>query len=320
MINLIVVILFLNFLMTIILFLKIYKKNDSSVNLHKPSKEKKSIEEYYLETIKKSKDEERLIVAQHCFNRLPNSFNILEILWEIINKELENEKDPIIQRQILVEMDNYIIRYRNLCEIANINKSNNLSTEIDKWSKKVLASLSAQEIESFKATLIGLESKITKLVKSKNEDKKLIDEIQKIDSAIDKKRIENFPELNNKYHELSSTLTDFFNKIDSQQNNSMDFSEKKYNEDAIACHKEAFEKFDSDTGLLEENNYKRGERLNELVSLLGGWENRYLLSSTLTYTATIYNAIFSKLKNNAQLEITKLMVEANRKEINKKKL
>ena len=320
MINLIVVILFLNFLITIILFLKIYKKNDFSVNPHKPSNEKKSIEEYYLETIKKSKDEERLFVTQHCFNRLPNSFNILEILWKIINKELENEIDPIIQRQILVEMDNYIIRYRNQCEIANINKSNNISTEIDNWSKKVLASLSKQEIESFNATLIGLESKITKLVKSKNEDKKLIDEIQRIDSAIDKNRLENFPELNNKYHELSSTLTDFFKKIDFQQNNNIDSSEKKYNKDAIACHKKAFEMFDKDTGFWKEDNFKTGKRLKELVNLLGGWDNRYLLSSTLTYTSTIYNAIFSKLKNNAQLEITKLMVEANRKEINKKKL
>ena len=311
--------LFLNLTIAVALLVKIYKKNDSFVNLPQSSKDNKSIEKCYLSTIKKSMDEEHLFIAQHCFNRLPSSFNLLNKLWELINKELENEKDPIIQRQILVEMDNYLTRYRNQCEIADINKSNDISTEIDNWSKKVLSSLSALENESFNATIMGLESKITKLVKSNNEDKQIIEEIQKIDSAIDKNRLENFPELNDKYQELSTRLTEYFTKIDLQKNNNLGTSEKKYNNDAIDCHKKAYEKFDSDTIMFKGNNFKKGKQLNELVNLLGGWENRYLLSSTLIYTSTIYNAIFSKLKNNAQLEISKLMVEANRRELNKEK-
>jgi flagellar biosynthesis chaperone FliJ len=310
--------LFLNLIIAIVLLLKIYKRKNTPENYCQPSNDKKSIEDNYLSTIKKSNDTEQLFIAQHCFNRLPGSFNLLKKLWELVNKELEDENDPIYQRQMLVEMDNYISKYSNQCEISNVNKSNDINIEIDNWSKKIMSSLSAQEIESYNVTINGLESKITKLVKSNNEDKQIIEEIQKIDSAIDKKRLENFPELNSKYQELSQILTAYFSKIDLQQNNNLGASEKSYNKDAIACHKEAYEKFDSDTGLLKENDYKKGNRLHELVDLLGGWENRYLLHSTLTYTSTIYNAIFSKLKNDAQLEITKLMIEANRKEINKK--
>ncbi len=276
-------------------------------------KKQMEAEQDYLIAINMSSDSNRVNIIRHCFNRLPSSFALLEKLWAVQKKQLEEIDDAQYRREIIRDMNNAVTLYRQSCLIAYIDKADSIVESLEKHSESVMKDLRNKEKNGLLALIKQLQVCVKKL-ESNSNDKTAIADIESIDAAIDKVRLNTFVDLSKKYKLATEKLLSIFqsdSKGGAKKND--DKKEKQYNLNAIANHKDALAKFNKDNEFMEENNFKKGLKLDELVSLLGSWDLRYLYPSTISYTNNVYNHIFSKLKPDSQLKITELMVKMNKK-------
>lgn len=267
------------------------------------------LESSYVELINNASPEMTFLTIQHCFNRLPGSFVLLKKLWEHIDARLNSENiDPIIQRQLVQVMDDAIEFFEAKCNIKMVYLAEPLRYALNERSEKILKSLADLEKRRFDSAINLVSQKLHMLKNADAKDKdKVIEDLQKIDATIDRDRLEKYPEINSKYSSLSEQLVDYFNTTKSTEE---DIATKNYNKRCIDSHQKAYDLFDANTGLFEENDYKNGKKLDNLVALMAGWDNRILLPATIVYTSMIYGSIFSKMKNKAQLRMTESMIKA----------
>ena len=275
------------------------------------SKVKKNQIRNLISFIDKTVKEKRYNVAKQCFNREPASFDLLCLLWELHKETLSDPLPSIIQRDMVQDMTAAIVHYKQTCDIEDIEKPNSISEELEQHSLEVLEKLRKESRDLVKRQLVRIQEYVVMLRKDP-ENKDVLRELEKLDNSLNKDLIEQTPELQAKYHQISEKLMSIFTQQEEDKED-LEKKEKNYNLKAIMNHKKALEMFEADTGFFEENNYKKGNGLCDLVKLIGGWDNRHLLPSTISYTNTIYGTIFSKLKKGAQLSITKKMVLEEKK-------
>jgi len=269
------------------------------------------IEKKYMESIENAHEDDKSTLIRHCFNRLPSSYNLLYFLWENQKVLIENASSTIMRRNLVIDMNNAVTLYRGKCNIEDLNKADYFFDELEKISDGLLVKLRNEQRDNVESQIKQLEENIERLSNDKNNEE-IIKDLERLDNSLDKEFIESLPTLKARYKNCSESLISLFS-TDTSSDEEDSEKEKKYNFNAIDSYKKALQLFEEDTGLLEENNFKKGIGLARLVELIGGWDNRYLLPSTMSYTNTIYGMIFSKLKKEAQLNMTKLMVKEKKK-------
>ena len=286
-----------------------YRKSESkSSSNREPKKNRIS---HFLGLIKKANGSIKYDLAKHCFNREPASYDLLCVLWELHKEAIAESMPNILQRDMIQDMSNAIVLYRQMCDIEDIEKTNSISEELEQLSSEVLKRLKMESRDLLKRQLTHLQA-LTEALSSDSENKDILKELEKLDNSLNKDLIETVPELQKEYRKVSDKLLLIFTQEGDDQEDTAK-KEQAYNLKAINKHKKALELFEADTGFLEENNFKKGTGLSTLVGMIGGWDNRYLLPSTISYANTIYGTIFSKLKKEAQLSITKMMVHEKKK-------
>ena len=262
----------------------------------------------FINYIEKAPDDRKYYIARHCFNRLPASYELLSLLWKF-HKETQSESMPtILQRDMIQDMSAAIATYRQACNIEDIERSNSISEELEQLSSEVLERLQSEGRELIKRQLFRLQE-LTGVLSDDPDNKEILRELEKLDNSLNKELIESIPELLADYRQTSDMLVSIFTQKDDDQE-IIEKKEQAYNLKAIKNHKKALERLEAD-----KSNIKHGTGLEKIVSLIGGWDNRYLLPSTISYTNTIYGTIFSKLKKEAQLSITELMVHEKKKSL-----
>lgn len=281
--------------------------------IHTQQQPQADTEQEYLDVIKKALSSDIPKLSRHCFNRLPSSFALLNKLWSVQEEQIKADIDPNYRRELVVDMNKAVALYRQLCNIADIDKADQILQELEKYSEEIMKALREKEEKNLSDILSQLRNFIDKLEKN-TEDKAIVSEIEKIDSAIDKSRLPNYPDLSKEYEDLTKKLYEIF-QSGANKDTSDSVREKQYNLQAVAQHKEALIKFDTDNAWYEKHYYQKGQMLDELVVLLGGWDFRHLYPATLSYTNNIYGYIFSKLKPEGQLKITEMMIKAEKKPI-----
>lgn len=304
----IIIIVLLMLVIVLLIYLIQLSKKDSYVAESNPNlnpNPKNNLEQDYLSCINKASDNNKLTLTRHCFNRLPDSFPLLQRLWETTKEKLSEDIPPIIQREYIADINDAVTLYRKNCDINSLNKADSIVEELEKYSKNILDKLKEEEHMEMAKLVDKLESSIGRLSNNK-ENKELLKEIEKIDTKINKDRLENFPELKTRYDKCSSKLMASLNNAHEEKSDKT--KEYYYNKKAIDFHKEALDNFNSEKGVLN-----KSYNLEKIVRLVGGWDSRYLYPSTLTYTNTVYMSIFSKLKPHDQFRITELMIQAKQK-------
>jgi hypothetical protein len=270
------------------------------------------LEKEYILLIKNAPDEKKSTLIRHCFNRLPMSFDLLDLLWKDQIEIISNTESSVLQRNLIIDMTNAISLFRNNCRVEEIDKVDFITDELEKLSDNLLVKLRNDQRIHIEGQINMLEESIKKLSNDK-ENKEIVKELERLDNKLDKDFLESLPTLKARYQSCSEKLLSIF--TDEKEDIDSDKLIEDYNIQAINSHREALKIFEEDTGLLEENKLKKGIGIGKLVKLIGGWDNRYLLPSTVSYTNTIYGIIFSKLKKEAQLTITELMVKEKKKEL-----
>ncbi|MCK4821806.1 hypothetical protein KA005_38935, partial [bacterium] len=212
----------------------------------------------------------------------------------------------ILQRDMIQDMSAAIAVYRQACDMEEIEKANSISEELEQLSSEVLERLREEGRELVKRQLHQLQE-LTGVLSADPDNKEVLRELENLDNSLNKELIEAVPELHAEYRKTSDELVSIFT-LEKDEQEDIEKKEQAYNLKAIKKHRKALEMFEADTG-----KYKKGAEINKLVRLIGGWDNRYLLPSTISYTNTIYGTIFSKLKKEAQLSITELMVHEKKK-------
>jgi hypothetical protein len=270
-----------------------------------------NIEDGYIELINKASEEERLGITRHCFNRLPNSYQLLNMLWYLQKERIvDDELPPLLRRELIRDIDSAVRLYRLTCNVDEIANSERILEELAELSAGVVEKLQEEEEELLNQQLKELEQHVKLLSKDK-ENKDILSMLEQLDKTISKDRIGSYPALKAKYDNCSEKLISIFTDTDAEKEQQK--KEAKYNQKAIESHKNALELFEADSAFLEEHKFKKGQKLNQLLKYIGGWDHRYLLPSTLSYTNTVYGRIFSKMKKDAQLKMTEQMVKAKKK-------
>ncbi|GEM_PF-4341246 len=288
---------------------QIEKRNQNSnsetrLTTHKPDADRTSEFLSYIETTPKDR---KYYIAKHCFNRLPASYELLSLLWKLHQETLSESMPAILQRDMIQDMSAAIATYRQVCNIEDIEKSNSISEELEQLSSKVLERLQREGIELVKRQLFRLRELID-VLSDDPDNRETLRELKKLDNSLNKELIEAIPELLTEYRQTSDALVSIFTHKKDDEQEIIEKKEQAYNLKAIKNHKLALEKFEE-----KKRDIKRGSGLKKIVNLIGGWDNRHLLPSTISYTNTIYGTIFSKLNKEAQLSITELMVHEKKK-------
>lgn len=296
---------------------KIERKEKSSLNSNsetplltnqKPETDRTS---QFLSYIEKAPEDRKYYITRHCFNRLPASYDLLNLLWNMYKETISESMPTILQRDMIQDMSAAITLYRQECGIEDIEKANSISEELEELSSEVLERMRKEGRELVKRQLFQLQ-KLTGILSNDPDNKEVLRKLEKLDNSLNKELIEAIPELHAEYSKTSDKLVSIFTREKDGQKD-IEKKEQAYNLKAIKNHKKALEMFEADTGLSKENKFKSGTGLQKLVRLIGGWDNRHLLPSTISYSNTIYGTIFSKLKKEAQLSITELMVHEKKK-------
>ncbi|MDO9535552.1 MAG: hypothetical protein Q7J85_09550 [Bacillota bacterium] len=194
-----------------------------------------SLEKEYLSLINDTPDGKKYNITRHCFNRLPDSFALLEKLW-LLQKEsiADNTKPSITRRELIGDMFDAVSLFRKTCPVSDIEKADGIGEELDDLSKNVLEQLRQDEVNELSKLIKDLEECVHNLGND-IKDNELLEATEKIDRRINKGRLELYPELKQRYGVCSSKLMDIF-KNDHLSNTNND-KVLDYNRQAISSHK-----------------------------------------------------------------------------------
>jgi len=269
--------------------------------------ENKQIEEWIKlaeNEIKNDNKVNAIEIIETALNHYPYSKNLIEKFSSLLVPLAENG-DGIIRRDAITRMNVKLSNYKNSCSIENYKFSQESQNNLNKLNTKLINESFNKQKQDIITKLNQLEKRASSLLKKEKLTEEEMNELANLDDNIDKDVIKANNELQKKYDKLSKKVIEYFKNTDKMSEKS---ENKNYNIKAINSVKKAYKKFNDN-----KSEYKKGNKLTELVDLLGGWDNRYLLQSTLTYTSSVYAEIFQKLKPEARLKMTELMVKVNMK-------
>lgn len=263
--------------------------------------------EYIIVINNASKDTKQRVI-ESCFKRLPCSYELLNNLWVNLKKELENTSDLIHKRSLITKMDNYLKIYNDNASMSDIFKADWISMEIDNLSLGLIQEMKESE-RNFLVNIITMMEKNIELLEHDIEDESVILTLEELDGTVDRNRIKQHNDLLNRYKQVSNKLSELFAsnvKVDDASQ-----KQKVYNTEAMEAFRKALDTFNESKGILQDKE----NRVKQIVDLIGKWDNKYFYQPVQTYTSSVYMSIFSKLKNNEQFNISKLMIEISKKEL-----
>jgi hypothetical protein len=228
----------------------------------------------------------------------------------LATERLARSQDIPEQRSIILDMGNAVTIFTNACSLLDLDQINDMADRLRQYSKDLAPKLKDAEEKNIKSMISALRdllSRSTKLV----ENNDLFKQIQTIDSKIRQDRLMQYPKLFKEYQDLMNQTQSKLIESTQSANHGNNYAKiNQYNSNAIKAHEVAYSLFSGNTGFWEANDYKGGQKLDDLVKHLGGWDNQYLLSSTMAYMAHVYSYIFSKMTDNAKLGLTQQMAAA----------
>ena len=243
-------------------------------------------------------------VIEIALNHYPFSKTLIEKFNSLL-VPLAKKGDGIIRRDAITRMNIKLNKFKNNCSIDNYSFSQELQNNLNKLNTKLIDDSFNKQNDEINTKLKKLEARTLSLLKKNKLTEDEMNELASMDNNIDKDIIKTNNELQKRYDELSKKIIKYFRNIDKTSEIN---EHKNYNIRAIKSVKDADTKFSEN-----KSEYKKGNKLTELADLLGGWDNRYLLHSTLTYSSSVYAEIFQKLKPEARLIMTELMIKVKMK-------
>jgi len=271
----------------------------------------------FLKVVESASSQDRITVAQHAFDRLPSSFVLLEKLWALQEEALKMSVPALLKREIVKNMDGAVRLYRRACDVEDIGKADGILAKMGDASVPVAEELRKEEVAFLKMQVKKMSDKVEALKKDRPNSARLLRELERIDSSIDKDRLESLADVKKEYDRVSAHLVETISASDESQTAKHGAAVTQYNLRAIEAHKEAMHLFEEDVRMWKTKDFSTGKGLSEIVDLVGGWDPQYLLPATMSYTNTVFGMMFSKLKDKTQFVMTKAMIEEPRKALEK---
>ncbi|KMY51033.1 hypothetical protein [Peribacillus loiseleuriae] len=253
----------------------------------------------WIHAIKKYKNSPAKCVAmlESALNKYPSSKHLMNLYKENI-LFLIDSKSPVIKRQAIERYNRTTRVYLDNCRVEDWEFAEEIKNHSLKLGNQYMNDIESKRLSKIKETIEELQIKVSKLTYRKNLTDEEINEIEQLDNQVDKAFIANYPDLNDRYNEVSKMLIQYFSTVENDESRI-----KEYNLNAIDSIQIAYNDFQNN-----DKSYKKGENIHKLVSKLGGWDSKYLYSSTQIYFQSAYSEIFSKLDLNVKPTFTEKMV------------
>lgn len=256
------------------------------------------------------KVEDQYTMAYLALQKYPFSVELLKFYSKVAEERLSKSQDISEQRGIVLDMGNAVTLFTNACSLLDLEQVSDIADRLRQYSKDLAPKLKDAEEKNIEAMISNLQDLLKQSSGFVGADD-LFKQIQTIDSKIRQDRLMQYPQLLAKYKELMNQTQSKLlesNQAANRSNNNAKINQ--YNSKAIKAHEAAYLLFSENTGFWESDDYKQGRKLHDLVEHLGGWDNQYLLSSTMAYMAHVYSYIFAKMTENAKVALTKQMAAA----------
>ncbi len=264
--------------------------------------EEEDVLERDLRAIDEANENDVVDFAIAVFDRHPESRKALEKLLSICRPLTSEPHDLLVRREAVIRLKDASEKYLRNCSIDELPLAKEVQTEIDRLADKIMEDVRTQQREGLESQIKQIELKVKVICKNGKISDIALNDIEKIDSVIDKEALRQYEDLQSRYDKTSKELIRSLNQEGKAKN------VQDYNLQALKAAKEAFKYFKEENVI-----FKKEFDIGKLAGLLGGWDQQQLLAATNTYISTVYAEIFQNLKPEDRLDMTEQIIRAEKK-------
>jgi len=261
--------------------------------------EEKEIKEW-LDIIEKEKNHARAIQQlESALNKFPGSYDLIQVYARRITPFLESSENTV--RKMALERYNRATRvFLDNCQPSVWAEANKLHAD----SLSIGNLYMKNQVTQVKLRAEEIIRELEVIVTDNELTKKQLERVEILDNQLQKDILKNFKELNTRYTKVTQRLFSHLSPETNQQ------AIQNYNLEAVKQFKKAQELFTN-----QETQFKQGNDLKQLTTLLGSWDHTYLTSTTQLYLQNVYSEIFAKLSPESKPEMTKLMLTTKKQKV-----
>ncbi|MCT6922155.1 MAG: hypothetical protein M3Z34_08785 [Staphylococcus epidermidis] len=236
----------------------------------------------------------KLQYLESALNKFPNNRQFFEEYLQLIKEILENATPQA--KQTIIEKLNHASRiFFDNCKAEDANYAQKSKDDAIRLGHEFMKEMDQAQEKQLSNMIKRLEELV---VSSKNN----VGEIEKIDININKAILKNYPNLLQKYQQVTAKLTaDLMEKPSEEKI-------KSYNLKAVESFRKAQTYFNNNEAAV-----KKGQSLTEVINYLGGWDLQYLSPPAQIYYQNVYSDIFSKLDADIKPQMTERILKASPK-------
>ncbi len=285
--------------------------SDSSVSTldNADIKNIEELERAMIQMIESGKDKLRSSIL--AFIRMPYSRKIFEITLDRYLKKYDAEPNVNIRLGLISQINSAIDRFEAACDIKDLKHVEDTKKFISEKSEQLLQEIESQDETKLKEKIKKLSNYIDKLHSKPNIGDDDYQRIKELDEDIDKNEIKRFSRISGLYFEQIKKMQEVIK--DKEQVQSKDFDRKiiEYNQKALEGFKQAIDNYHND-----KSTFNKGERLDQVVNWMGGYNSSYLRSEVSMFFGYVYGEIFSGLKKpSSKIWLTEEMLKAQDREL-----
>ncbi|MBB5175036.1 hypothetical protein [Texcoconibacillus texcoconensis] len=243
-------------------------------------------------------------ILESAINKHPSSRKLVEGYIAAIQPLTQATNDRI-RKSAIERMQRTLRVFLDHCQAEDFTYAFDQLDASLKLGNNYMNEVEGKRADHLNATLKKLESYMNKLDKNGSLSEADIEEIEKLDSALDRSFLAQDEAQKKRYEVISKKLMDYFtNQAPSEQ------EKRSYNFKALQAIKQAHESF-----LSHEKEAKKGTNIQKYSRLLGGWDMDRFYPATQVYYQSVYSDIFSKLEAQVKPEFTKMIMNSDQQTV-----
>jgi hypothetical protein len=254
---------------------------------------------------------DKLRASIQAFIRMPNSRKIYDIAMEHYLKRYDGEKVVNIKLGLISQMNNLIERFEANCSIDDLPHLESTKKFIADKSDVLIREIETLDVQKSKERIDLLGGFIEHLRQMDTINDDDFQTIKRLDDDIDKELLMRNKGVSNLYYDQIKRMQMIVKENEKRSADANAIKLKRYNKTALGSFKQAIENYHNDKG-----TYNRGDNLDQMVALLGGFNTNYFSPEVSMFFGFVYGEIFGGLKKpDSKIWITEAMLNANEKEL-----
>lgn len=257
------------------------------------------------------KSEDKLRASLLAFIRAPYSKRLFDLTIGEYLKIYNPETNLSVKLGIVSQINAVIERFEANCDIRDIPHLEDTKRFITEKSDTLV-----KEVIQSDETMLKEKIEILGNLVSVYEEKGKIEsgdyqEIKLADDDIDKEMLKKFKHLSTKYSDQVKNIQKIISDREQAETASQESKIKEYNRAALSSLKTLLGYYQEDKG-----TFDKGERLDEVVQLIGGFNTGLLVPEVSLFHGYVYNTIFSGLKKaSSKIWLTEEMLNADERKL-----